>query len=119
MARLGALIAAAEDRPLHAVPVPEWGDCVVHLRPMTLAERLALDALVEDGSLPFSKLLARVLLDADGAPAFDSLEEGVAVLESKNPEVVARLGREAMAFHRLRPEDTRAAAKNSDAGRSA
>ncbi len=112
MSDLKARIKAANDRPLEAVGVPEW-DVTIYFRPMSLRERLDLQGLIgESGTIQFSRLLARSLHDENGERIFT--DDEAAILEDKHPDVVGRLGEHAMAFHKLRPEDTDAAAKNSE-----
>ena len=109
-------IAAAQDRPLSAVEVPEW-DVTLYLRPMSLRERLDLATLFgQDGMVRFGPLLARVLLDETGQRIW--ADDQVGEIEDRLPDVIRRLGEQAMAFHRLRPEDTDTAAKNSEASPS-
>lgn len=110
-------IAAADDRPLAPVEVPEWG-VTVYLRPMSLRERLDLQSLIGDsGTIKFAPLLARTLLESSGDRIWS--DDQVGEVEDRSPEVIGRLGELAMTFHRLRPEDTDAAAKNSDPSPSA
>lgn len=81
-------ILGANDLPLEAVEVSEWG-CTVYVRPLNGHQRnkLVKDALA--GGVLYGSALVPSLCDKDGIPLFSELD--VDVLNTKSGKVLERL----------------------------
>lgn len=100
-------ILAAADLPLTEVEVPEWGG-TCYLRPLTAGDagQLQSEMAAADGQVPGdfrARLVARCLVDAEGARLFEDGE--IAVLAAKSATVVARLFDQCSRMNALGAED--------------
>ena len=93
MMSLRELILAANDRPLRAVEVPEWG-CTVYLRPLNGNGRVnLLRALASNkNDAVYGDALVYAICDADGNAVFT--KDDIAALNDKNGQVLERLADE-------------------------
>lgn len=111
-------ILDADDRPMEAVDVPEWGEgVVVYVRPMTINQVRNLQdfALLNEEDLDPGKVVARAALDAEGRRLF---RDGDA--HKLNEKAIEPLMRVMSAFLRLNGLDAEVqgrAEKNSETTR--
>lgn len=91
-------IVEARDLLKQPVSVPEWGlEEGLYVKALTILDAMAFDAVVdglEDEKVP-GVYVAFTLCDEDCELVFDPATESIEVFK-KNPEVVARLFREAL-----------------------
>lgn len=103
-------ILSARDLAPKEVEVPEWGGAV-HVRLLTLGERLeAIEAIRGDGDVTL-KLLALALCDDAGARLF--ADGDLEALKGKNGDVLQRLALEALRHNRMARADADELEKNS------
>lgn len=106
-------IAAAQDRKVEAVEVPEWG-VKLYFHEMTVGERMRLyDVLAADSNkdrLLYVYAILATARDEHGDRVFS--DEDYDLVASKNPDVVFRLGKLAAHHNRLVGDVVEAAKKN-------
>lgn len=108
-------ILGAGDLKITRVEVKEWGGAV-HLRALSLAERMQLEAKV-DGTSEETTLVTTVafaLCDEKGTRLFTS-DEDIAALIAKSAVVLLKLGTRARRLNALTKQDIEDMAGNSAA----
>jgi len=109
-------LLAKQDRPLRGpVRVPVW-DEEIWIRTISAGERFWLHGRIHNGVIPYADLAAIGAGNADGTRIFS--DDDVDRLNEHNPAPIEAIGRLVLEHNRMRPEDTDAAEKKSEASPS-
>jgi len=81
-------ILKANDRPLKALEVPEWGT-TIYLPTFSAAELVRIEELREDDQIPIGAFATVIIRDENGNPIF--APEDAAELSKKNGSILARI----------------------------
>jgi hypothetical protein len=104
-------ILSVTDRPvLQTDPVPVWG-FPVYIRTFSAAEKIWLKGRVKDDTLLYSDVACVALGDEHGNRLFSNDE--VEIVAEKHDKAIEFVGALALEWNHMRPEDDRAAEKNS------
>jgi hypothetical protein len=121
MALTKELIARARDGNLTRVEIPEWADDdgtpgVIYLRVMSGVDREAMERewTATEGIINKAreKLLVKTVCDENGERLFGDTDDDLAMLGTRNSDVLARLFTQSMKLNKLDKDSVENAAKN-------